>query len=138
MAGLYDIWKNEEGQEIYSYTIFTMESNSTLSWLHHRMPAVLDTPELIEDWLNPAKEFDLKKHLSILKPVNKLEYYTVHTKVNSSRVHDTDSLKYHEIKDTKPSFLQNWLKKPANSTDEKSKKDDEDEKPPEKKPKVEK
>lgn len=41
MAGLYNIWQNED-VIIYSYSVITMDSNSTLDWLHHRMPAILD------------------------------------------------------------------------------------------------
>lgn len=36
---------NFQGKPIYSYSIITMESNSTLSWLHHRMPAILTSDE---------------------------------------------------------------------------------------------
>ncbi len=32
-----------QGEKVYSYTIITMESNKTLSWLHDRMPAILET-----------------------------------------------------------------------------------------------
>jgi len=34
-------------QEFHSYSIITMESNETMSWIHHRMPAILDTEEKI-------------------------------------------------------------------------------------------
>lgn len=47
MAGLYHVWQNEE-TIIYSYSVITMESNKTLDWLHHRMPAILDSEEQIE------------------------------------------------------------------------------------------
>lgn len=47
MAGLYHVWRNE-GTIIYSYSVITMESNSTLNWLHHRMPAILDNQEQID------------------------------------------------------------------------------------------
>lgn len=47
MAGLYDIWKSPAGDEIYSYSIITMEANESLSWLHHRMPAILDNEEQV-------------------------------------------------------------------------------------------
>ncbi|CAG9568017.1 unnamed protein product [Danaus chrysippus] len=46
MAGIYNIWKCED-KVIYSYSIITMESNDTMNWLHHRMPAVLDNDEQI-------------------------------------------------------------------------------------------
>lgn len=45
MAGLYNIWQSED-KIIYSYSVITMESNSTLDWLHHRMPAILDKEQI--------------------------------------------------------------------------------------------
>jgi putative SOS response-associated peptidase YedK len=47
IAGLYNVWQYND-KVIYSYTVITMESNNTLNWLHHRMPAILDKEELIE------------------------------------------------------------------------------------------
>lgn len=47
MAGLYNVWQDDD-TIIYSYSVITMESNHTLSWLHHRMPAILNTQEQIE------------------------------------------------------------------------------------------
>ena len=66
MAGLYDIWRDEHGQELYSFTIITTEANELIKPLHNRMAVIL--PEEFESiWLdttntNPAK------FLSILKP----------------------------------------------------------------------
>ncbi|CAH2054547.1 unnamed protein product, partial [Iphiclides podalirius] len=47
MAGLYNIWQDNDCI-MYSYSIITMDSNSTLDWLHHRMPAILNTEMQIE------------------------------------------------------------------------------------------
>lgn len=47
MAGLYSVWEGDDAV-IYSYSVITMDSNSTLSWLHHRMPAILETEEQIQ------------------------------------------------------------------------------------------
>ena len=47
MAGLYSVWQNDE-TIIYSYSVITMNSNTTLDWLHHRMPAILDREEQID------------------------------------------------------------------------------------------
>ncbi|XP_069698023.1 abasic site processing protein HMCES [Periplaneta americana] len=46
MAGLFDVWTSPEGEVIYSYTVITLESNDTLSWLHHRMPAILEGDQI--------------------------------------------------------------------------------------------
>ena len=42
MAGLWDIWKNISGENLFSYTIITTMSNSDLKEIHHRMPVILD------------------------------------------------------------------------------------------------
>lgn len=47
MAGLYDVWIDENGDQIYSYSIITFESNEKLSWLHHRSPAILETDQQV-------------------------------------------------------------------------------------------
>jgi putative SOS response-associated peptidase YedK len=51
-AGLYDIWKNPEGREIYSFTIITTQSTVNLQSIHNRMPVILE-PAAEEVWLNP-------------------------------------------------------------------------------------
>ena len=47
MAGLFDIWEDEHGDKIYSYSVITFESSKKMSWLHHRMPAILETEEQV-------------------------------------------------------------------------------------------
>ena len=51
-AGLYDIWKNPEGIEIYSFTIITTQPTANLQSIHNRMPVILE-PKAEEVWLNP-------------------------------------------------------------------------------------
>lgn len=46
MAGLYDVWQ-DGNTIIYSYSVITMNSSNTFDWLHHRMPAILETQEQI-------------------------------------------------------------------------------------------
>lgn len=47
IAGVYNKWQNET-TTIYSYSVITMNSNSTFDWLHHRIPAILETQEQID------------------------------------------------------------------------------------------
>lgn len=47
MAGVYSVWHVQD-TIIYSYSVITMESNNTLGWMHHRMPAILDSEEQID------------------------------------------------------------------------------------------
>lgn len=47
VAGLFDVWSDENGDTIYSYSVITFESDKYLSWLHHRSPAVLETEQQV-------------------------------------------------------------------------------------------
>ena len=51
-AGLYDIWKNPEGQEVYSFTIITTPPTVLMRSIHTRMPAILE-PNAEALWLDP-------------------------------------------------------------------------------------
>jgi putative SOS response-associated peptidase YedK len=50
-AGLYDVWINPRGEELYTFTIITTEANDFMASLHNRMPVVLDR-DLEDDWLD--------------------------------------------------------------------------------------
>jgi putative SOS response-associated peptidase YedK len=52
-AGLWDRWRDRQGDVIESYTILTTTPNSLLSDIPDRMPVIL-TPADYELWLNPA------------------------------------------------------------------------------------
>ena len=81
-AGLYDIWKNPEGIEIYSFTIITTQPTVNLQAIHNRMPVILE-PDAEEVWLNPdvtdPQELNLLLHPYTIKP---LDFYKVSKAVN--------------------------------------------------------
>lgn len=61
MAGLWEVWKNPNGEILETCTIITTEANEKLSEIHHRMPVIvsvdnyklwLEDKVLNEDWLN--------------------------------------------------------------------------------------
>jgi putative SOS response-associated peptidase YedK len=81
-AGLYDIWRDGEGNELYSYTIITSAPNELVAPIHNRMPVILHRPD--EDvWLD--KETEPAQLLSLLGPydANEMEAYTVSRAVNN-------------------------------------------------------
>lgn len=47
MAGLFDMWTDENGNSIYSYTVITFESAENFSWMHHRSPAILESEQQV-------------------------------------------------------------------------------------------
>ncbi len=65
-AGLWDSWRNPDGEQIRTCTIITTEPNELLATIHNRMPAIL-TPEARERWLDPALH-DERALLSLLIP----------------------------------------------------------------------
>lgn len=84
MAGLYDLWKDENGKEITTCTIITTEANEFMKSLHHRMPVII-SPENYNHWLDPA-ERDTSKIGSLMKPwdSNEMDAYEVGILVNSA------------------------------------------------------
>jgi putative SOS response-associated peptidase YedK len=37
-AGLWDMWRDQEGDDLYTFTIITTNANALLGPIHHRMP----------------------------------------------------------------------------------------------------
>ncbi|KAF2276764.1 DUF159-domain-containing protein [Westerdykella ornata] len=84
MAGLWDCVQYEDSNEkIYTYTIITTNSNKQLSFLHDRMPVILDNgSEAIRTWLHPERTEWSNELQSLLKPFEgALECYPVSKEV---------------------------------------------------------
>lgn len=64
-AGLWDTWKNADGEPVRTCTIITTEPNELVSTIHNRMPAILSSAE-IEEWLDP-EQHDEHALLPLLK-----------------------------------------------------------------------
>ncbi|WP_042278735.1 SOS response-associated peptidase [Candidatus Protochlamydia sp. R18] len=79
-AGIWDIWKDKNGEEIKSFAILTTASNSVVNPIHNRMPVILQkTDEAM--WLNSSNQNALEQ---ILKPYpsNEIISYEVSNIVN--------------------------------------------------------
>ncbi|KAI1502839.1 DUF159-domain-containing protein [Biscogniauxia marginata] len=79
-AGLWDVVQYEgDDQKHYTYTIITTSSNKQLSFLHDRMPVILDNgSEGLRTWLDPSRHEWSKELQSLLKPFDgELEVYPV-------------------------------------------------------------
>lgn len=112
MAGLFDCWKppkgsGSENEELFSYTIITVDSSPSLRWLHNRMPAILEGEEEISHWLDFG-EVPWQKALNLVKPKDCLEWHPVSTVVNNSRNKSPDCIK--------PIDLTQKLEKPMKGT----------------------
>ncbi|KAI0451049.1 hypothetical protein F5B21DRAFT_488416 [Xylaria acuta] len=78
-AGLWDVVQYENDEKQYTYTIITTDSNKQLSFLHDRMPAILDNgSEEMRSWLDPGHYEWSKELQSLLTPYGgELEVYPV-------------------------------------------------------------
>lgn len=90
-AGLYELWHDDKGDQLRTYTIITCEPNKLAEEVHNRMPVILDKAGE-DEWLNPAIT-DPKKVLHLLKPfpASKMDKWRVSTLVNSP-ANDTAAL----------------------------------------------
>jgi len=90
LAGLWDKWRNPEGEVIESCTILTTTPNSLLSDIHDRMPVIL-SPENYDLWLDP--EFRNTASVSeMLRPFDPtlMRRYPVSTRINNVQNDDAD------------------------------------------------
>lgn len=83
-AGLFDVWKDPEGKEIYSFTILTTKPNKLIEKIHNRMPVILKREDE-ERWL--SIETSEEELIKLLKPVesSEMEAYVVSNEVNNPR-----------------------------------------------------
>jgi putative SOS response-associated peptidase YedK len=81
MAGIWDSWKNEEGNMINSFAIITTTPNKLMENIHPRMPVILDRKDE-KSWLNSDDTVQLQ---SLLKPypVEEMTAFPVSKLVNS-------------------------------------------------------
>lgn len=84
-AGLWESWKNPNGQTIHSCTILTTEANSLVQEIHDRMPVIL-TKKSEKEWLNPSlQDKEVLKSMLIPYDATLMEAYPVSSEVNSPK-----------------------------------------------------
>ena len=82
-AGLWETWKDPQGNVVPSCSIITTAANELLSPIHDRMPVILplDSEEL---WLDPGiDDSELLAHILAYGPDDVLEAYRVSKLVNN-------------------------------------------------------
>ncbi|CAG7651795.1 SOS response-associated peptidase [Paenibacillus allorhizosphaerae] len=76
-AGLYDVWRNSDGNEVTSCSIITIEPNQLMEKIHNRMPVILPK-ENEEAWLEPkTTDTDFLKTLLTPYSSKEMEAYPV-------------------------------------------------------------
>ena len=81
-AGLYDIWRDREGNELYSYTIITTPPNDLVAPIHNRMPVILHR-DAEDAWLDKNSKPERLAALLAAYPAEAMEAYTVSRAVNN-------------------------------------------------------
>jgi putative SOS response-associated peptidase YedK len=83
-AGLWDAWKDTQGNIVRSCTIITTLANELIQKLHHRMPVIVEE-NLREMWLD-QKFTDTKRLDEIIRPFpsEAMEAYPVSPAVNKA------------------------------------------------------
>lgn len=93
---MWDIWKDENGQAIRTFTILTTEPVESIRFVHNRMPLII-RKEDEEYWLRVTKKMtpaEASTFLSRIKPVDDLEAYSVSSLVNSPSNDDPKILQH--------------------------------------------
>jgi putative SOS response-associated peptidase YedK len=84
-AGVFSVWKNEQGEEFPSFAIITTEPNELMNPIHNRMPVILDEKNF-DQWLNRNnKNTGELKDLLVPYATEKMKAYPVSKLVNSNR-----------------------------------------------------
>lgn len=85
LAGIWEGWLGADGSEIDTMAILTVPSNLALSWLHDRMPAILEPPHF-EGWLD-GRAWNAEEAVQQLAPAadDVLEMIEIGTAINSPR-----------------------------------------------------
>ncbi|XP_062441757.1 abasic site processing protein HMCES isoform X2 [Rhea pennata] len=125
MAGIFDCWEPPAGGDtLYTYTIITVDASKDVSFIHHRMPAILDGEEAIRKWLDFA-EVPTQEAVKLIQPTENIVFHPVSTIVNSVR-NDTPEcmapveLGAKKVKDTASSkVMLGWLKSSQESSPKK-------------------
>lgn len=83
MAGLWEQWKNQEGEMVNTFTIITTTPNELMAEIHNRMPVILHR----EDEKNWLQSTDEKELADLLKPfpAKEMSAYRISDLVNSVR-----------------------------------------------------
>jgi putative SOS response-associated peptidase YedK len=99
-AGLWDGWKNAEGQWIKTYSILTTIPNAVTSAVHDRMPVILD-PSSYGVWLDPGIQ-NVAAILELLKPYDArlMRCYPVGARINRVANDDEECSRRIELSET--------------------------------------
>lgn len=131
MAGLYDCWKDTDGNLLRTCTIVTTPSNSDLAWLHDRMPLILSSDAAQREWLDPKKDGIAKGDIEPYHGKMRLAWYPVTPKMGkvscqgpvcSEKLKDTQQTLFSSLSLAKKRQQQQSVKKEEEGEEESSRK----------------
>ena len=104
-AGLWDGWKDAEGQWLKTCTILTTTPNAVTSTVHDRMPVILDR-ESYDLWLDPGMT-NVQVISELLKPYDArlMRSYPISTRVNHVANDDEDCSRPVELEQAQNSLF---------------------------------
>jgi putative SOS response-associated peptidase YedK len=99
-AGLWDRWRNPNGDWIKTCSILTTTPNAVTSGVHDRMPVILD-PEKYDLWLDPGMQ-NVIAASELLKAYDArpMRRYPVSTRINSVVNDDAECCRSAELAET--------------------------------------
>ena len=99
-AGLWESWQAPEGNIIESCTILTTRASDSISFIHPRMPVILD-PSDYESWLRCERGVDLLNAFD----ADRMSFHMVSSRVGNVRHDDASLIEPHEpVEDQKNLF----------------------------------
>lgn len=88
LAGLWEPWKQPDGEWLITATILTTTANALVERIHDRMPVILE-PGDFETWLDPAmSERDTLAGMLVPYPAERMAMVRVSAHVNNARHKD--------------------------------------------------
>lgn len=93
IAGLYDAWRESDGEIKESYAMITTTPAESIAHIHHRMPVII-APQNVGLWLARGMR-DIDELLKALRPYpsDQMEFWPVGDRVNSTRNDGPDLIK---------------------------------------------
>ena len=104
-AGLWDGWKNPEGQWVKTCTILTTTPNAVTSAIHDRMPVIVHS-DSYDLWLDPGMQ-NVAAMSELLMPYDarSMRSYPVSSRVNNVGNDDEECSRPVEISKTQDSLF---------------------------------
>jgi putative SOS response-associated peptidase YedK len=92
-AGLWDVWRDVEGEVLHTFTIITTVPNALLRRIHHRMPVMFDTLQA-RQWLDPRLSTRNADIAAVLAPFPSelMESHDVSLLVNKPEIDSLDCI----------------------------------------------